>query len=289
MRSFFIFIVKIFLLVVVVLFGLEFTYTSAFNNKTVRSKVQFVIKNRNLEYDVIALGSSRANNHIVTDLFNKKGLKAYNFGMSGATLEESYVLLKLLLENSKVKHVLLEVDLNINTETYSKAHRIDFLPYITTNSLVDDYYKDKIIDYNLYKNIPFYKYMAYDSRIGFREFSLNLINKKSKHLDYGGFSPLFGTSKSLSYNISTYSPKKNKYYNLIKNLCEKKNVDLISFSTPMCNQAIGMDYFNKINVIYPEIINLESVVKEDKYFSTCGHMNVEGATLFTNFLIKKFF
>ncbi|MNY79063.1 hypothetical protein D3C86_2195440 [compost metagenome] len=59
--------------------------------------------------------------------------------------------------------------------------------------------------------------------------------------------------------------------------------------TPMCENVTGMNYFEKVKKFYPEIHNYENVVKEDKYFSSCGHMTDEGAKIFTGRIINDFF
>ena len=59
--------------------------------------------------------------------------------------------------------------------------------------------------------------------------------------------------------------------------------------TPMCENTKGIDYFEKVQLMYPEIHNYENVVQEDKYFSSCGHMNDAGARLFTARILKDFF
>lgn len=278
-------------MVIGALFALDLSYNYAYNqNNNTRNKLQLALKTTNVDYDVVVLGTSRANNHIQTQQFQDININAYNFGMSGASLEDCYVLLKILLEKNKVDKVLIEIDLNINTESYSVVNRSSVLPFINTSSVINNYYKDKMESYFMYKNIPFYRYMVYDSQIGFREFFSNLIRKKSNNLNQFGYSPLLDSGQDFNYNISSFTPKKNKYYDLIKALCKEKNVHLISFTTPICKQALGSkDYFKNIESIYPEVINLEHVVVEDKYFSTCGHMNIYGAEIFTKYLIKRFF
>ena len=46
---------------------------------------------------------------------------------------------------------------------------------------------------------------------------------------------------------------------------------------------------NKIKNIYPEVHNYENSITDDKYFSSCGHMNKEGARVFTAKIIEDFF
>ncbi|MDI1303420.1 MAG: hypothetical protein PSX42_00955, partial [bacterium] len=81
----------------------------------------------------------------------------------------------------------------------------------------------------------------------------------------------------------------NKYYEEIKQICKANNINLIAVMTPMCSNVKGLDYFQKVNAIYPEIHNYENVVQGDQYFSSCGHMNDTGAQLFTNIIIRDFF
>lgn len=67
------------------------------------------------------------------------------------------------------------------------------------------------------------------------------------------------------------------------------NINLIAIMIPMCEKAIVNDYFKKVNQLYPEIYYYENIVAEDKYFSSCGHINDVGAKVFTAKKIKRFF
>ena len=73
---------------------MDFFYTKVYANSKERNKIQAVINGNNKNFDVLVLGSSRANNHIVTNEFTKKSIKAFNYGMSGSSLEESALLLQ---------------------------------------------------------------------------------------------------------------------------------------------------------------------------------------------------
>jgi hypothetical protein len=59
--------------------------------------------------------------------------------------------------------------------------------------------------------------------------------------------------------------------------------------TPMCENTKGLSYFDKVHQLYPEIHNFENVVTDDKYFASCGHLNDEGARIYTKRIIKEFF
>ena len=50
-----------------------------------------------------------------------------------------------------------------------------------------------------------------------------------------------------------------KYYEEIKKICKKNNIKLIVIMTPMCENVVGMNYFQKVEKAYPEIYNYENI------------------------------
>lgn len=276
-------------IVVVSAFALDFIYTSVYKSESQRNKIRYVLNGKPEQYDLIILGSSRANNHFVTDLFEKKGIKTYNYGMSGSRLQETALFLQLFFEKGfKTKKAIVEVDLNINSDGFSDGTRASFLPYLNSEKLVSSYY-DTIPNAFELKNIPFYRYIKYEAKIGFREMFFSFYKRKTSFLANGGFYALSGVGKNMEYDLTSYKPKRNKSYELIKQICKKYHVELITVTTPMCSNTKNSEYFNQVIQLYPEIYNLENVINEDKYFSSCGHMNDEGARKYTNFIINKFF
>ena len=289
MKNFFLFAFKTIAITFIVLMLLDLGYTYVYSHSNSRNKIDYVYNSKARNYDVIFMGSSRANNHFVTQVFTEKGINSYNYGMSGASLQENFLLLKLMIERHyKIKNIILQVDLNINGDGYSEGTMALFMPYLQQSNAIKKYYEN-IPEFNYLYYIPFYRYINYEAKIGFREMFFSAIHKKSKNLLYGGFSALYGEEKNKSMNLSSYLPKRNKSYENIKQICKENNINLISVMTPMCSNAKGIDYFEKVNKRYPEIHNYESAVQEDKYFSSCGHMNDLGAKLFTLRILKDFF
>ncbi|WP_264520690.1 hypothetical protein [Flavobacterium sp. N1994] len=288
MKKFLVFITKIILVIVLSAAVLDVVYTAIYLRSAKRNKIEYVINSKNKSFDVVFLGSSRTQNHMVAKLFNEKGIKAYNFGMSGSKLEETALLLKLMLErNYKIKNIILDVDLNLNSNAHSDGVRAMYMPYLHCSSTIRNHYKT-IKGYNKLLYIPFYRYIENDTKIGFREMFFSLVGKKSNALDNFGYFPLRGEGKNMSYDLSDYAPKRNIAYEEIKSICQKNKIHLIAISTPMCQECDSDAYFNSIKSVYPEVYNYENKVTEDKYFSSCGHMNVEGATLFTNLILNDF-
>ncbi|MBA0884740.1 hypothetical protein [Flavobacterium undicola] len=290
MKQFLGFTIKTIIITVVLAILLDYCYTSVYLQSNNRNKIEYVYNSKARNYDVVILGSSRANNHFVSEMFEQKGLKTFNYGMSGGHLFEADLMLKLMLERKyKIKTVILEADLNLCNEHQAEGVAAKYLPYFYVSETVRKHFENEDDFKELYY-IPFYRYIKYETKIGFREMFFSMIHKKSKLLDNGGYYSLGTTKGNMKNNIISLNPlAHNKYYEEIKQLCKANNINFIAVMTPMCENVVGMDYFDKVKKSYPEIYNYENVVLEDKYFSSCGHMNNAGARIFTTRIINDFF
>ncbi len=289
MKQFLIFVFKILLIVCLLSVFLDFFYSKAFLVSSKRGKIGYIFNSKPQTYDVVILGSSRANNHFVTKMFEDKGLKTFNFGMQGSKLFESDLVLKLLLERkNKIRTVLIDVDVTLRSNKKSEATILKFYPFVSSSYVIQNHLKD-LPDFSLVYNVPFYRYAKYDAKIGLREVFFCSLNRKSKELDEGGYSALEGNDIANVEDLSDSNPLRNIYYEEIKKACKDNNITLIALMTPMCENTKGMDYFDKVKKLYPEIYNYEKVISEDRYFSSCGHLNDAGARLFTARILKDFF
>lgn len=270
---------------------LDFGYTKIYKQSNSRGKIDKVYNAEPTTYDVVILGSSRANNHFVAPMFEEKGLKTFNYGMSGSHLFEADLLLKILLERKyKIKTVLIEVDLSLSNDKRADAVAAKFLPYIHDSAVIRTHFESEA-DFNYLYYIPFYRYIVYDSQIGFREAYKTISKEPSSLLQNLGYYPLDNKKKRKMQNdITNLVPLlKNKYYEDIKQLCKDNAIRFIPIMTPMCAKTKGLFYFDKVKKAYPEIYNYENAVVQDSYFSSCGHMNDRGARKFTEIVINDFF
>lgn len=291
MKKFILYIFKILLITILIAALLDGVYTFAFMQSKNRGKIETVVNSDAKKYDVVILGSSRANNHFVSQMFEDKGLKTYNYGMSGGHLFEASLMLKLMIEKKyEIKNVILEADLNLSNDQESEGIAAKFLPYIHFSKVIKNHFSTAENFDQLYY-IPFYRYIKFDSKIGFREVYNISKGEKTNALDNLGFYPLKKHKNgNMKNNIVNLNPlPHNKYYEEIKSICKKNRINFIAVTTPMCENVVGMNYFDKVTKAYPEIHNYENVVVENQYFSSCGHMTDEGAKIFTAQIIKDFF
>src|SRR6187402_2915308 len=111
MQKFLLFTLKMLGLAIVIAVALDLIYTTVYLQSNKRGKIDHVYNSKNENFDVVILGSSRANNHFVSQMFEDKGLKTFNYGMSGGHLFEADLMLKLMIERHyKIKNVILEAD-----------------------------------------------------------------------------------------------------------------------------------------------------------------------------------
>ena len=289
MKKFIIFAFKTLIVTVLIAVVLDFMYTTVYLNSSNRGKIDYVYNSNARKYDVVILGSSRANNHFVAPMFEEKGLKTFNFGMSGSHLFEASLMLKLMVERKYIiKNLILETDLNLSNEHQAEGIAAKFLPYIHQSDIIREHFSNEENFKELYY-IPFYRYVAFDSKIGFREMYETARKQPTKYLDNQGYYPLGNKKGNMKNDIRALKPLSNKYYQEIKQICADNNINFIPIMTPMCTNTKGLDYFDKVKKRYPEIHNYENAVVEDKYFSSCGHMNDAGARLFTARIIHDFF
>ena len=291
MNKFLLYTLKIGLLTILIAIVLDFGYTKVFLQSSNRGKIEKVFNSKGEKYDVVILGSSRANNHFVAPMFEERGLKTFNYGMSGGHLFEASLLLQLMIErNYQIKNVILEADLNLSNDHQAEGISAKFLPFLHESETIRRHFENESDFMELYY-IPFYRYVKYDAKIGVREVWDTSRNKPTSLLDNKGYYPLGKKpNANMKNNIANLNPlPKNQYYYKIKQLCEQKGINFIAIMTPMCENTKGMDYFDKVKELYPEIHNYENAVLEDKYFSSCGHLNDAGARLFTARILKDFF
>jgi hypothetical protein len=276
--------------VVVLAVVLDWGYTTIFQKSSNRGKIEYVYHASPQQYDVVFLGSSRANNHFVSPLFEEKGIKTFNYGMSASHLFEASLLLKLMIERKFViKKLILETDMNLANETRDAGISAQFLPYLHDSQIIKDHFSVEQDFWKLYY-IPFYRYLAFDAKIGFREMNRSYRQVPTNYLDNLGYHPLGGKKKgNMKNDIRKMKPLDNRYYKEIKAICKANNIELIALMTPMCSNVQGMNYFDKVKSKYPEIHNYEKAVEGDQYFSSCGHLNDEGARMFTTIILKDFF
>ena len=192
----------------------------------------------------------------------------------------------MMANKYEIKNLVLEADLSICNEKRDEGTTARFMPYIHCNEIIKKHYINEVDFYQIYY-LPFYRYIKFDNKIGFRELYDVSSKKTTNTLHNKGYYPLISHKKgNMKNDISSLKVIRNKYYEEIKQICKKNNIKLTVVMTPMCQNTKGLNYFSKVQQLYPEIHNFENVFTDDAYFASCGHLNNEGANIYTNYIMN---
>ncbi|MCX2837476.1 hypothetical protein OQ279_04865 [Salinimicrobium sp. MT39] len=271
---------------------LEQTYDFIFANGVIRSKHQKVQSLEEGEYfEYVFLGSSRTENSIDCEVVEQiTGKPCINLGISGSSLQDSYVLLKLLIAKGvKVKHVFVQVDYSYNEKdiTLSPAFKATLIPYRKNPVIREQLLKEEDGPYIL--NVPFYGYLKYEKVVGFREFFNQTIRNKTGRNYENGFFPLTGTGKKLYGSLPSEIADKNNSLVEIQQLMSQQEANLYYFLAPYCSEVKNREYAKKLQDKLPEMFNYIDIFdRKENFFADCGHINLEGAKEFTKILITDF-
>lgn len=291
MKNFAQYIGLILTLILGILFLLDWAYTYSFYNGVPRNKVSHIIQNENKKIDYIFLGSSRVDNSVNTHIIESRtGKTAINLGVQGAKLDDIYFFLRLLKEkNIQSKTIYIQVDyiFNIDNEN-SEILKSSIMPFIS-EKVVAGFLKERDDDYLFLKYFPFYRYLKYDYKIGFREFLNVSIGKKPQLEQEKGYSPKFGSSgSSLKSNLPTFINKRNKSISKINSFATENNIKIVYFMTPYCAGTENLDFSIKLkNKLSPFLDYSQVFLNNDEYFYDCGHLNDSGAREFSKIFAEK--
>lgn len=274
---------------IIMLFILDKLYTYLYTNSTPRNKVSHIFSIKNKEIDYVFIGSSRVDNHIDPKIIeNLTGKTAINLGIQGAKLNDSYLLLQLLNEHEiKTETIFIQVDYNYNINGNSKFLTTALMPHLK-NKLVSELVKERHPDFYYLKNIPFYRYMIYDYKIGFREvFNAAINNEPTINLN-SGYYPLTG-HREYNFNASLPSTilNENQIIKKIDSFAKKNNMNIQYFTAPFCANTKNIDYTSKLQDKIPGLMDFSRLFSDkDEYFFNCTHLNDKGAKEFSRILAQ---
>lgn len=283
MKQFFKVIFSISVLIVVLLYSCDLLYTQIYLNSNSRNKLQFILKTKNENLDIVFIGSSRVANHINTKLFDSLSHKrALNLGVEGAGLNDNLLQLKLLVaNNNRISNVYLQIDSNFEDEKPSNIGTSEAMPFLNCNNIISEHIKKYFDNFGKLKYIPFYRYAINGPKIGFREMFCSVVNKKPSTDPKVGFTPKFGNKHPLKgKTLPLTIQDKNRILDEIMSICRNHKIQLILFTSPYCTQIKNISYIENLMKRVPNLIDL-SEGYNDKLFFNCGHLNNKGAKIFT--------
>lgn len=289
MMKFFTYIFSIFAIIIVALYGLDIIYTWGYKHGTPRNKVSYIMQRENDSINYIFIGSSRVDNTVNADIITSiTGKSAINLGIQAAKTDDYLIILKILKErNIKAEHIFIQVDYVFNINGNSEILKSEFMPFIN-NQVINEILKERDPEYYQLKYIPFYRYLKYDYKIGFREFFNSAIGNKNKIDLKNGYYAKFGNSgQKLASSLPDHIVKENKNINRINSFAQKNNMSIIYFMAPFCPNTENLEYSKKLSKKLPNFLDYSQIFPtENEYFYNCSHLNDKGASEFSKIIAQ---
>ena len=289
MKRFLKHITILFLIIVGLMVVLDKAYSYVFKHSEPRSKIQKILQLSDKHYEYVFLGSSRTENHIDCEIITKiTGKSCVNFGISGGSIGDMYILLKLMdANNLSFDKVFLQLDYNYNSTGLSSNFKARLMPFINEPVINNELRAVGIS--NAEKNIPFYRFMENDKVIGFREFVSSMVNKNPKKDFNIGFAPKIGVGNFVSTSFPQFINESNDEVMAIERLVKAKGKTIQFFTSPYCSEVKNReramrDLKERVYSLW-DYSNLYD--NRPEYFFNCGHLNIEGAQHFTKLLVEK--
>ena len=290
MKKFILYILALFGTSIILLLLLDVLYTYTFKYGTPRNKIAYIFSIENEHIDHIFIGSSRVDNTIDADIIEKEtGKKAINLGVQGGKIDDFFLMLQLLKKQEiTAKTVFIQVDNIYNIEGNSETLKSSLMPFIH-DDVIYSFIKDRDSQHLALRYFPFYRYLIYDYKIGFREFLNTAIGKKSWIDLENGYFPLFGSSgKKLRGNLPETIRNNNEKINQINSFAKKNNLNIGYFIAPYCSGIENLSFSSKLQEKLPNFIDFSGIfLHKDEYFYDCGHLNDRGANEFSRIFAEE--
>jgi hypothetical protein len=285
------FIKHVLILICVILltmFFLDVVFTFVIKRETSFSKSQDSLNSKNT-YDFAFFGSSRTKNHIDCKLITEiTGRSCKNFGIGGASNGDMLLLMRLIKKKEiTFNKVFMQIDYNYNYNEITENFKSVLIGPLLTDPIV----KEQLREYgenNFYVHLPFYYYLKFDRIIGLRELFASLIKNKpfpEFNIEFG-YAPLSGIGNTVAGNFPLLT-KNNTELIQMKEVYKDTQTELVFFTAPYCNNVKNRSFIDKVKLKLPDLYNyIDLFDDKPQYFANCGHLNKNGAEIFTKKIIE---
>ena len=287
MKSFFKFFIVVVFSIFILLVVLDFVYTYIYRYPVhERNKVSWLMnKAPNQEFDYAIFGSSRVFFHLnPAQIKSETGLNGINLGYPASNNFEIKLMIQEFLKHQSTKKIFIQVDDQYNKERLDPTAIIPWMPFIKDSSI---YNEIKTVDATaVYKRyVPFYRYMIYDSKLGFRELMMSFINANQFESTNGFASPNGVMRGERKLQVKQLDYKTNKHIEAVIAICEKEGIDVYFFTAPYYKTDINTEV---LAAHLPNYYDFSGIFKEMDYFSDPSHLSKKGAEVFTRLFVNTY-
>lgn len=286
MKKFLAYIIGLVLIVIALMYLLDYVYNKVYQNGAFRNKVMWMHTITNESLDYVVFGSSRANNFVIPNIiFKKTGQNGLNLAIQASGPLEIELAVKEYLKENTAKRIFVQVDSWYNKAEPDRTGQLSWLPYIVDDD-VYDVFKTYGNEYFFYKYVPFYRYQMFDSRIGYRNVILSGLSKGIDYRASRGYTEATGILKKDKPYKFKLIDQPNPHFVAINEICRKKGIEVIYFTSPIYRPEGNLNVLEKH---LPNYYDFSQKLQDINLFKDPDHLNKKGAILFTEIFIDTFF
>ncbi|WP_339634638.1 hypothetical protein [Bizionia echini] len=288
MRKFLYVALKLFFISILILIVLDIIYTAIYYHpKYHRNKVSWIKsfdEGQNFNYAVF--GSSRAYFHInPKQIALETGQIGVNLAYPACTNFEIKLMVKTFLDECYANKIFIQIDKVYNVESIDQLAIVPWIPFFREPKIYEDIKAyDSLAVFKKY--VPFYRYMFYDSKLGFRELSMTFLNNNKFENDLGFYGAEGIMAKDSNFVIKPLKNELNKHLKEIIDLCKEKEVTCYFFTAPYFNTEFCTQVLKEQ---LPNYFDFSDSVSDKNLFMDYQHLNIYGAEKFTSIFVKAYF
>ncbi len=243
-------------------------------------------------HDILVLGSSRAHHHYDTPFISDSlGVDIYNAGYDGNGVILAYGLLEMMLERYNPKLVMYDVTPNFDIYEYQPDN--DNTRYLT---ILKPYYKNQGVE-PLMRDISFDVWLK--SHSGLVRYNSRLVTLMTdfagiQGVEDAGYAPAMGKLSEDRIEEANMCPTidsvKMTYIERMVDLAEVRGIPFVFVASPWYGASDSnvfqpiKDLCERRNKTFLDYFT-DSVFQSKELFNDPGHLNNEGARIFSRKLI----
>lgn len=268
--------------------ALDFCYTRILTHAPANDKIGLIGRASNRKFNYAFIGSSRVNNSIIPSVIEKEtGKTSLNLGIDSARPHDILTLVKLLVANNvKCDSIFIQADYGFNHLESSTFLEYQAMPFLWQDSILSNH-MSYLPDAMAMKYIPFYRYAAYDQKIGIRSVYTAFKRNSPSNLEKSsGYKALYGQRLLPEYNMAKTIAKRNRYHEELEKFAKIHKLHLVYFTSPFMLSVKNKPFMAMLRKKIPGLHDYSRSIATDSLFRNQSHLNNDGATVFTKLLIS---
>ena len=158
----------------------------------------------------------------------------------------------------EIKNIIVETDLNLSNEKRDDGTFGRFMPFMHQSKTITNHFKNEPDFTELYY-VPFYRYIQFDSKVGFRAFYKSLHQEPTNIFANNGYYPLgFNPKANMSSNTQNTSVYNDTPKNALDFGTEATHASSITHNTQTNKGLAGLTEIEALELYHDKLKDIVS-------------------------------